>query len=204
MRRRVGLTIIVLLALLLTGCSAAEGSSFIMYGDSDGEATPIQIDEPSGSLTTISYAHHMIHSGNSYTAVGNDYDLDIGDNFTLTLITPDTATRVHVVWQAEGTNAIHIFLFEDAIVSSPGVAITPVNRNRNSLNTTTVTARENDTISDFGTQLWEWHTGDRKIAGEEREVNEYILKQNTTYLLVISSEADNNMVSGQANWYEVN
>lgn len=200
------LALILILSLLLTGCAytADEPAPFEIIKGRTGDETyqPIMVDPTTHTIQVIDYTHHEVHDGNSYFLSGNDDAIDASENFTLTVVTPDTTTWLHSTWSAEGTAAIHIFVYEDVIVSVNGTIVTPVNRNRNSTNTASGIFRENDTITSSGTLLWQWHTSDRKIAGAGGERDELILKQDTVYMFVIESEVNGNAVSGILSWYE--
>lgn len=175
------LTILSIIGILLTGCSE---------------------DEATEATVMIDYPHHEIHEGNSYFINGNDDDLDSGENITITIITPNTLRWMHATFNAEGTDAIHLFLYEGAAVNSTGSAVMVVDRDRNSSTTTGATIRTGDTFSSLGTLLYQWHTRDKHVAGQYGSREEIILKQNTTYLYVIESEVNDNGVSAIISWYE--
>jgi len=194
-------------SMLFTGCAIEEPGyvitipeSAVQVVDSDGDV--IDIDSATNAIINIDYAHHEIHEGNSYVLNGHDDDLDVGQNFDLTVITANTTNWMHAVWNAEGVEAIHIYVYEGVTVNVEGNPTIPINRDRNSPNTSDAICREGDTFNAFGTLLWEWHTGDKKASGIGGERDEYILRQGTTYLFRVQSEVINNKVSGQLSWYE--
>lgn len=207
----------LLLMLMVAGCTtedpgyviiddsdpvsvSVDGNPEVKVVDADGDI--VTIDEATRAITTIEYEHHEIHEGNSYILYVVSHDLDNADTLDLTVITANTTRWMHTVWTAEGTSAIHIYLYEDAVTNVAGGALTALNRDRNSSNTASATFREGDTFTALGDLIWEWHTGDKKVGGAGGERDEYILKQGTQYLFRIQSEADNNKVSGQVDFYE--
>lgn len=192
---------------IFTGCTIEEPGYFIadpesqvQVVDSDGDI--VNIDSDTRAIAVIEYPHKEIHDGNSYVLNGDDHDLSVGQTFDLTVLTSNTTNWMHAVWEAEGTDAIHIFVYEGVTVNVPGTPTTPINRDRNSPNTSDAICREGDTFTNLGTLLWEWHTGDKKVAGVGGERDEYILRQGTQYLFRVESEVANNKVSGQLSWYE--
>lgn len=198
---------LLLIAVLTGGCTVIEpgfvtttDDSVIQIVDEDNDI--ITIDEATGAITSIDYAHHEIHEGCSYIVQENDDDLDNGQTLDLTVITPNTTSWMHSVWSAEGTKAIHIFVYEGVTTNISGVARTPVNRDRNSSNMPSGIFREGDTFVALGTLLWQWHTGDKKISGIGEERDEFLLRQNTQYLFRIESEVNDNAVTGQLSFYE--
>ena len=88
------------------------------------------------------------------------------------------------------------------------------NRNRNSANTTTLLEDSNGTFTagnvnlnpdnpTSGTCIYDEHFGSgQSRGGATTGRNEFILKQNTTYAITITSEAASNDVELILDWYE--
>jgi hypothetical protein len=95
------------------------------------------------------------------------------------------------------------FLEDVTISSASGVAITPYNRNRNSLNAASLTVYSSATITG-GTQIGiHWQGAGKKAGGGVRETDEFILKRNTDYSLkLLDKSAGNNVFEWDLNWYE--
>lgn len=168
----------------------------------DAAGEPLAVDEATGTILNMSFSHWLTHEGQAYILTGQAEGLDNGEVFNLTVITPDSAQRMRMLFSAEGELGIHVRVYEGATVNATGTPVTPINRERNSSNTSNSTCREGDTFASLGTLLWQWHSGGRKVAGNARESEEIVLLQDSTYILQIESHADNNVVSGLANWYE--
>lgn len=180
--------------------TAITGNPEVKVVDDDGDI--ITIDTTTRALATITYAHHETHDGNAYLINVNDDDIDVGDTLDLTIITSNTTTWLHSVWEAQGILGIHIFAYENAVTNVAGANLTPVNMNRNSGNMPSGTFRDGDTFTDTGDLLWQWHTGSKRESGGAGQRNEMILKQGTQYLLRIESEIINNAASGVFFFYE--
>lgn len=169
------------------------------------------IDNITNALLVINNAHHEIHSGRAYTAevvaTGGS-----GTKATITFTTPDTARWMHIIVHARSNVEAHYILGENpTITADTGTNFIVCNRNRNSANVSGVIGTrimeaenmtEGATVTDYGTILKEIHFGNGKVGGEVRGDDEWILKQNTTYVLEVVSEAasSDNMI--EIDWYE--
>jgi len=117
--------LLVLIAMLITGA------------DWLGRGSPV--DSVTGSVLTVDYAHHEIHSGSSYTT---HFSQDVSDTDYRTAITFKTANTTkwgHFVAAVHGTDASIAYIYE-AVLIEAGAAGEPAalviyNRNRNSANT---------------------------------------------------------------------
>ena len=158
------------------------------------------------TIPIISHFEAEVHSGKAFSVVLGSEDLDIDATIDLTLITPNNELEIiHAKFSAEGTGAIHLYIYEAPTTETPGAPVAAFNHNRNSLNTSSATLRSGDTFDDpevLGTLLWEWHTGDKKLAGSAEAGDEWLLKLNTQYLFRVVSEIDNNKVSMEVFYFE--
>lgn len=150
----------------------------------------------------IDFPHHEIHKGDHYYFC--DYQLWVALNWIInfTLTTPNTTTYPHFSFAVSASLWATIEVFEWTTWVSLWTAITPRNNNRNSSNTSIMTILKNPTITSDWTRAawylcWWWRVG-WFIEREE----ENILKQNTTYLLRITSLANSNDIGWCASWYE--
>lgn len=169
----------------------------------------LPIDSVSGARTSIEFAHHETHEGEHFTYSQVDADFDIADAVELLIVTPDTAKWAHMVFTIDAQLDTNVKLYETAthtVLAAQDV----FNNNRNSAvaNTTTVNTHNDDGAdgdlifeSQFGIDTG---GGANRIAGggQSRAEQEWILKQNTKYLLVVTSGSDNNVLSIKLSWYE--
>lgn len=175
--------------------------------DKNGE--PIGVDEllvqdpMSGKLVTIEYEHFQIHEGFMFTVL-EVTDLTNGAVRDLLVVSPNTTTWAHLVWEIEHELETSIQFYYDTTYSAIGTEVGSYNRNGNSPNVATTLVYHTPTITDVGTLIATIQQGDgKKAGGADRLSNEFVLKQNTVYLVRITNlTASNNLISVKFNWYE--
>lgn len=163
-------------------------------------------DKTTGSLKVVDYAHHEIHDGSAFyfheviqlgSAGVQDY----------LITTPNTKKWSHYGYDIESTTGgITVELYEAG--DRTGTTLqTVINRNRNStnLNTTTIHKGQSGGTTD-GTRI-AWVTSGTATAGGKQSgdvgtTHERILKQNTKYILRITSKAASNDIGVKISWYE--
>jgi len=179
------------------------------WGSGAGETDEVRIDSSTNSLQTIEYEHHEIHSGSHFEYTEYDADLDDTNTIDILITVPNTTLWPHLVFSVDGALQTLVQLFETC-THTAGAAKTAYNNNRNSAtaNTTLLNASNDDAAdgnailqSMFGVSTG---SGINSIVsgGGSRGDNEHVLKQNTKYLLRVTSYADNNVVSVKLSWYE--
>jgi len=166
------------------------------------------IDGITNAQVTIGYPHHEIHEGDHYYIEGWT-ELDADDSLFVKMVTPDTTIWAHFRWVIGGTGITITTFDEDATGGmTGGSSVTPINNNRNSINTSEIVITSGVTnATSFTTRLGNTKFGtatspQRAIGDGSSREDEIILKQNTTYLRTFISETDNNFVSFKAYWYE--
>ena len=163
------------------------------------------IDKATQSLNTIDYAHHEIHNGKHFYIEGHQ---TIGSSdqpgFQVGLTTPSGSTWAHFTWELNTNGIMDTKLYEDAQVSG-GVAITPLNNNRNSTNTSMM-AISGGASGTGGLQISDVYIGGEgfksNVGGTSKREDELILKSGTTYRRDFYSASADNTVSFKASWYE--
>lgn len=170
----------------------------------------LEQDTVTNSLTSVGHPHDDIHEGKKY--IYSDIVTGLGASATqLYLFTaPNTVTRIHMLPFVESSLGVQITLFEAPTITLNGTVQTPINHNRNSLNTATLTVYKTPTVTGNGTQLSTREIGSVAASGrspgtssEDRNENEFVLKQNTPYLLRIVTLAANTDVTTILHWYEI-
>ena len=199
---------LVVLMVVLPGCTTEEpwygitlSGSRTMVVDSDGNI--ILIDENTRVLATIEYEHHQIHAGNTFTILEVT---DLGNMAVrdILVVTPDTTRWAHLVWEIEHELETSIQFYKDTTYTDNGTPISSFNRDGNSTNIATTLVYHTPTIANVGTLVGIIQQGDgKKAGGSDRIANEFILKQNTAYLIRISNlNVNNNLIFTRLNWYE--
>ncbi len=166
----------------------------------------ITLDDSSYALNAISYEHHEIHSGSSYHVDLSTANLggETGDQLQLSFTTPNTTKWLHMVAQSYGSGQ-HLFTMREAPTGglTGGTAVTPLNRNRNSIKTSIVTDMKNGASAGTGgTILTSQDLGQGSgNEGTSRGITEWILKQNTVYAFRVYDTTNIQAVL-TLDWYE--
>ena len=161
----------------------------------------------------ISIAHHEIHEGDMY--VHNQYDEDAASGhivqiFILTPAVADPQKRVHIAMAHESTGEHRYTITEGCAYSSGGAVMTPTNRERGSVKTSSLQSAysgsdkgSNKIVVTGGTTMFDSWTGAGKTQGaSSRDSEEWVLAPNTGYLFVLTSKAAGIPLEMTAEWYE--
>ena len=182
-----------------------ENKGVILYGrNSDGSNIPLGIDRSTFAIDTIEYEHHEIHSGSFYRA---GFQKDIANNETaiFAITTPDTTKWLHFRPAIDCELEATIMLYENPTSVTGGNALTPRNADRNSANTSGATVVTDPTINTTGAVvLGNIVLGSKKdIGGNSDAAYEWILKQNETYVIVVTNNSGSaNECNIRCQWYE--
>jgi len=173
---------------------------------SGGNFRHIRLDGSTESVQTITYSHHEIHAGSSFTVA----DVQAVNTTTVKwlLVTPNTTKWSHMVFDIECTGEMLVKITEgaDRTTTTP-LAI--INRNRNSGNAGTLTVGSGATggttdgaITIFNRRSGNTGVGAKTVAvGGARGQAEWNLKQNTKYVVSVTTFAAVH-VSLSLDWYE--
>jgi hypothetical protein len=180
-----------------------------MYDHLPNSIRPCRIDEATHALLGIDYAHHELHDGNMYSvaySVANiGQQTTPADVISLDFTAPDTTKWCHAIGAAVCGGSARVVLMEAPTggAADPTGQITPLNRNRNSSNTSGIAVFNYDsTVGTGGTVLLDEYIGSGvKAGGDVRAEHEWILKQNTKYSLWIFSTSGV-AASLKIHWYE--
>jgi len=209
--------LVCFVAVLLFIPINGESSYFkVIYGMiSDTESAAIRIDPSTHSMQTIAYEHHEIHAGSSYTIWATDADLDIGDTLKIVFTTPNTTKWLHMLSVARNSSASTFQIQEAPTVgAAKGTESLVMNRNRNVADTSAVISvaasplinkvSVGSALTAAGTIIDQETIGVGKDKGTSasRGLDEFILKQSTTYAISIIGLADNGNASLKLDWYE--
>jgi len=160
------------------------------------------IDAVSGGLITVDFPHHEIHEGDHYMS-GGTVTLGLGGVLDVLVTTPDTTKWAHLEGLVNSSGAANVLFYEGATVSDNGSTALAVNRNRNSENTAAVIISTGPTVSSPGSVLYPSLMGvGQNSGGLIRSEDEFILRQNTLYVIRITSEAASNRINWRLDWYE--
>ena len=173
----------------------------------DGNGRIAGVDSATRSLQLIDYAHHEIHTGSHFFYTDSVLLASAGTQDYL-ITTPDTTKWAHMIIVPDGS-AITQFQLYEATDKTGTTAQTVQNRNRNSVTAAGVTVHKGVSGgSTDGTLIWQYKGGaatgvsSRSSANVTRNNSEIVLKQNTKYILRITSGTNDNLTNVMLDWYE--
>jgi len=158
-------------------------------------------------LINIDIVHSKIHQGVSFSTG----DLTAGVNIALPkrylIITPNTSARAHMVFTVETEPGAKFEFFEDTTVTLNGTALSLINYKRDSVITPVLQIFKDPTVTVDGTQILLWQSGTTtaggKVGGRVQHDDEFILKQNAKYQILITPLSNNTVVFIHFDWYEI-
>ena len=183
-------------------------------------------DLATGVTTTIEYEHHEVHGGSSFACHFSNTTTNDNDHRTaIGFWTPNTAKWPHLVITVTSSHPAEFFLLEaptiDAASGGPDLAV--YNRDRNCGVVSTVLSLKNPPVAGGATSFIEAQIaaatfsggtelehmllaggkGPQAVGGSARGSQEWILKQNTKYILLLQNVGANiNTHTIAADWYE--
>lgn len=171
----------------------------------------IGIDDSTGSIQTIEYEHHEIHSGSHYFVAGYQ-DLANGNVLQFTWQMPDTTKWIHWSWNISTESETLWQVYQGATINNAlANAITPLNSNRNSVNTSgtvmlyelhaNLAAADTDVTISANNLIESGISGAGKDAGEADRNHELVLLQDGLYVLRATANAAG-FVNFNMQWYE--
>lgn len=174
----------------------------IIIDDNDNAA---EVDSAASALVVIDIEHHRVHDGLHFFLT-DVQTIANGNNIDYMLTTPNTAARIHMVIEVNFTAVTQIELYEDGDRAGT-VPQTEFNNDRNSATTAVLAidigtgggTTDGDQIRNFQGGL---AAGAQSRGGNPVRSRELILKQNSKYILRVSSSTNGNLCSTAFNWYE--
>lgn len=159
------------------------------------------------SLIEIDMVHSKIHQGASFLVTDVATGIDIATPKQYLFITPNTQTRIHIVFSAETEPGSTLELFEDTTVSANGTALTRVNSRRDITFTSELLVFADPTVTVDGTLIFIARSGTTtaggKVKGEISHLAEFILDVNSKYQIKITPLSNTTAVSVDFQWYEL-
>ena len=179
---------------------------YILVLDGNGEVQTVSSDY---AFPIKDITHIRTHEGKMYAFSHLVPDVSpIADNASLSILISVGANEANIVFAASVGGACEIIMTEGVTTSSDGTALSVLNMNRNSVNTSTLTAFHTPVSPTGGTTLTsgfflEGGTGPHASGGGTDFDREWILKANTKYLIVITNRSGAAIpMSSGGNFYE--
>ena len=199
--------IVLLVAILSLFIGVAYADSIKTVTLVDGDKGRSCLDSATGALNTIDYAHHETHAGSHYFYKDT---ATLGENASTSyvIVTPNTTKWAHLTWTATGSAITQADLYEGpAELSGTGAQQTIFNSDRNSTNTSGLKIWDaNGGVEPTGTLLYSIKSGSAtnqaRTPGSSERGNEIILKQNTKYMLRVTSGTASNLTNVLLEFYE--
>lgn len=177
------------------------GDAVILYGRQvDGTFVPLKVDDLTHSSVTLTYPHHQNHEGNLFSYITT---ADVANSASFDIVFNTNAKTPHL-WVEGSAEAEFEFLVYETPTTADGTSWTPINRNRRSSNTTTLTGTVyNPTVSAVGDLLSKTKLGAGKDVSGHVKVAELILKTETKYLIRFTNVSGGEVwISPSLLWYE--
>jgi hypothetical protein len=185
----------------------AINDTHVLRADDNEKLTPLseeEFEEPiSGAIEVIDAPHGEIHYGRHFVSSGQEV-LGLAATKIFLITTPNSEVYTHITPpKLRSTGESNVAFYEEPTTSAAGSVVGMFNRNRNSDNVNASVLTVAPTVSNNGTKIFEQHIGSGQNGqGESRGESEFVLKPNTKYLIIITSEAASNDVSWVIDWYE--
>ena len=165
----------------------------------------MSIDGSTGNFTVISREHHEIHEGSAFRYF-DSVTLNSSDTIVYLITTPNTTKWSHMTLVIDGTAITSFDIYEGSDKTGTDIQ-TVFNANRNSTTSATTTVHKNVSGGTTdGTLFMKYASGtasNQSRGSSSAEFNsEWILKQNTKYLIRITSGTIGNLCNIMLNWYE--
>ena len=168
----------------------------------------IKLDSATNAQTVITYPHHEIHGGSAYFVSYSRLAAD-AEMIELRIKTPDTTKWAHMVIEIDAALAAVAELWIDTIKSDAfGNRLGIMNRDHNSPNTSGLVICHTPGGVQPTNANWKQYlgsaSGNGKVVsgGGASSRHEFILKQNTAYLIRVTSRANSNSLTVLLDWYE--
>jgi hypothetical protein len=179
----------------------------VMIGrQSDLKHCEVRVDAATHVMSTIEYEHHEIHAGSAYT-LSRPVTLPVANDDEIRIAVANTTKWPHMLFSAVSDAAVTVSLYETTgLAHEVGNVLTPINRNRNSTKTSGLTICHTPSGAGDGSLIYASTAG---VGGNPAQSApgaiggrfEFILKQNTAYLLRVAG-ASGDVVSINLEWYE--
>ena len=171
-------------------------------------------------IPRVDFAHYQIHKGNSFIAHNDELTMATTETINFAFKTPVlTAGEIHMIVEYETLIGGTLEILEAATwTAQTGTIYVPINRDRNSSNQALITGNETTTLFTANEIAFDVTTilttnatvihmdrapdVQKKAATSPRELSEFILKAETTYVIRFTAIGDSNSGFIRLSWYE--
>lgn len=209
---------ITIIAMLFCSVSTAKMRGII--GDNENtDKRAVRLDPSTHSLITTDCAHTAIHEGESFFSEAVEFGIASGGTLVLAFKTPTNTRKAHLLVDFMTLLGSHCEILEGPTWDNQSGSLSPIfNRNRESSNSSTLLEDQgqasfiasdnlilNPTGLSGGTALpngYAFGAKNKIGAGASRSAREIVLKPDTQYAVVLTSDASSNDGFLSLNWHE--
>ena len=182
--------------------------SFFHRGDSPGIALEDGYDQFTGARSSMNSDHVYIHKGRLFETFRNA-SVNAAATMDISFLTSATG-YVHIRPSAVSTSGDKVTIaFYEGVIMTVGTGMTAYNHNRNSVIVPTAIVKHTPTVTNTGTLIAQGYigggtgVGGSRSGGERGDINEWVLKPNTQYLLRLTNGSSAaNIIQANVLWYE--
>jgi len=162
-----------------------------------------RVDSKTNALIVTTEESNFLNRGQSFFIELQD-TLSTGDSLIFVVEVPDTTAEAHFSFWISYTGLTKISTYKDAysILVLDSTNVTAHNRNGNGTTTTMLTITKSSNADSISGTLLSEHLGGSTEFWGVLGGQKFILKNNSKYIFVITSGANNNYFSGGAMWEE--
>ena len=196
-----------LFLLVLIGAGYRASDSLLM-GWNGTFWRPVSISERTRAMKTITHTQSEILDGNHYYIEGW---VTLGDGETLFVqLRPPAASTgkvMHLTWRIQSSGVLETYLLRDASGGMlGGTAVTPINSDHNSPNTSEARFWRGCTTATSGTTVANSRVGAAtfkgSVGGDPSRDDMIAVKTGVSYFRAFKSFTATNNISFRAGWYE--
>lgn len=170
----------------------------------------IVVDYISSALLIKPAEHYQIHEGKRWIVSNYFTNVDVASSAIIRFKSPEEV-YMHMVFNFFASGGSLVSIYEDSTYTHVSAnELIPINRNRASSNESLI---QEVCFSPAGTEnssglilppqrIGATGGAQARLPGESRDANEFILKLDTVYSIVVLSETDNTVVNIGMDWYE--
>lgn len=166
---------------------------------------PVPVEQFSRAMKAIEISHVFIHAGETFR-YSNPVTLGSAASQDYMITTPASGKSMHMIMSIDGTAVTSFFVYEAG--DRTGTTLqTYYNANRNSTNTSTATIHKGTSGGTTdGTLIASYASGtatnQSRGSSNVSHDSEWVLKQNTKYIIRITSGTAGNLCNLYLEWYE--
>lgn len=177
---------------------------FTMYNRDTDEHVEVELDFKSRNQVVMPPEHHAIHRRQMFK-ISEIEDVGNGGTLVISIVPPVSDKEVHFRFKVSSELEAHMGFYENPDTSSGGTVVAPANKHRRSPVAADTVVRKDPTYTvGSGSRLDQAHLGSgRQSSGSFEDLDEWILNDGVTYLIILTNlTTNNNQLEIAAEFYE--